>query len=272
MKKLILLITTIAGLISCEKNEVNIQNLNNNQITALGHAGMGIGNVLPMNSFESISRAIHTGADGVEIDIQLSFDGEFVAYHDSHLEDNSNKNGRFYQMYWKDIGRAKYKDPALTNFKVSSLEQILSGIPNVDHYVISFDCKLFNPDRSEEYINSYVEKLFRVITKYGLEQNCIVEFKDERLAAKLKGKHPEIKQFFFAEFNKALEVVQALDLNGINMDISEISKAQVDLAHQNGIMISVYNTHKKQRNKRAIELNVDINQTDRLAHFLRILD
>ena len=117
-----------------------------------------------------------------------------------------------------------------------------------------------------------MEKLFRVITKYGLEQNCIVEFKDERLAAKLKGKHPEIKQFFFAEFNKALEVVQALDLNGINMDISEISKAQVDLAHQNGIMISVYNTHKKQRNKRAIELNVDINQTDRLAHFLRILD
>jgi len=38
-----------------------------------------------------------------------------------------------------------------------------------------------------------VEKLFRIITKYGLEQNCIIEFKDEKLATKLNREYLEIE-------------------------------------------------------------------------------
>jgi glycerophosphoryl diester phosphodiesterase len=115
MKKLIFAIVVLIGFTSCKKKALNIQNLNNNEITALGHAGMGIGNVLPMNSFESISRAINMGADGVEVDVQFSLDEEFVAFHDSYLDNNSNKEGQIYQMLWKDIAKASYRNPVLSN-------------------------------------------------------------------------------------------------------------------------------------------------------------
>ncbi|MEM6965736.1 MAG: hypothetical protein AAF573_13290, partial [Bacteroidota bacterium] len=63
------LITILLLLSSCTRNNIDlsqIENLNNNQITALGHAGMGIASQFPINTFESIKSALSLGADGVE--------------------------------------------------------------------------------------------------------------------------------------------------------------------------------------------------------------
>ncbi len=56
--------------------------------SVIGHRGMGIynaGSEHTENSIEGFRSALRAGADGVELDVQLSADGEAVVYHDSRL-------------------------------------------------------------------------------------------------------------------------------------------------------------------------------------------
>ena len=66
MKKIITLILIVL-ICSCSKENIDIINLNNNKIDALGHGGMGTRSVYPLNAFESILKCLNSGADGTEI-------------------------------------------------------------------------------------------------------------------------------------------------------------------------------------------------------------
>ncbi|RSK49868.1 glycerophosphodiester phosphodiesterase [Hymenobacter rigui] len=62
----------------------------------IGHAGSGFFhffNPLPPSSLRSITRALHRGADGVEVDIRLSQDSVPVLYHDNLLNSMTNGEG-----------------------------------------------------------------------------------------------------------------------------------------------------------------------------------
>jgi len=47
----------------------------------------------PENTLEAFSAAVEQGADGIELDVQLSKDGEIVVAHDARLERVSNGTG-----------------------------------------------------------------------------------------------------------------------------------------------------------------------------------
>ncbi len=47
----------------------------------------------PENTLEAFSTAIKQGADGIELDVHLSKDGEIVVAHDARLERVSNGTG-----------------------------------------------------------------------------------------------------------------------------------------------------------------------------------
>ena len=98
-----------------------------------------------------------------------------------------------------------------------------------------------------------------------------VEFKRKALINSLKIKRPELKIFAYANFEKGTELVNEFQLQGITISVNDISKDEVVKAHNNGIMIAVFNTHSKSRNIEAIEKNVDFIQTDRVKHLIKIL-
>ncbi|MCA8830257.1 glycerophosphodiester phosphodiesterase [Hymenobacter pini] len=62
----------------------------------IGHAGSGFFhffNPLPPSSLRSVERALHRGADGVEVDVRLSQDSIPVLYHDNTLASMTNGMG-----------------------------------------------------------------------------------------------------------------------------------------------------------------------------------
>src|SRR5690606_17296815 len=54
----------------------------NTKVIILGHRGMGVEYYKPENTYESIIPALGIGADGCEIDIQMTKDSVLVLYHD----------------------------------------------------------------------------------------------------------------------------------------------------------------------------------------------
>ena len=70
----------------CEKQEdFNVKNLNHNIIMILGHAGMGDLYKYPNNTMESIEPVLGIGADGTELDIQMTKDSVLILFHDETL-------------------------------------------------------------------------------------------------------------------------------------------------------------------------------------------
>lgn len=77
-----------------------------------GHSGMGETNTfqpLPINSWASFTQALdHTGADGVEIDVQITVDSALVAFHEQDLNYSTNCVGCIPHMYHTDLEQCTY--------------------------------------------------------------------------------------------------------------------------------------------------------------------
>ncbi len=272
MRRIAMILLSMFFLVSaCKKEHFDIHNLNNNVIAVVGHGGMGINNAYPINSFESVQYALALGSDGVEIDVQMTKDSVLVAFHQERLEDATDASGRVYNKTWDEIKDTRYKDPLYSHYRLVSLDELFSHLYRSSQQRIFLDCKNFKPDTSEAYVNTFTNALILLIDKHDLHKDVVVELKRENMAASLKNRRPDIQQFIYTKFDMAMDICERLHLEGIVSDVNEISKDEVWIAHQKGVMVAVFNAHSKKTNRDAIEKNVDVIQTDRLKYLIRLL-
>src|ERR1700741_3054428 len=97
----------IAGLIisvflfSCKKDPP-LTNLNGDKIGCFGHAGMGSRSVYPANTLQSFEACLDKGADGTEMDIQVTKDGVLVIYHNDDLSSATACGGVVRDLNWEE--------------------------------------------------------------------------------------------------------------------------------------------------------------------------
>lgn len=271
MKKTIAIFTILLTVSSCQKEDFEIINLNNNKITVLGHGGMGIGQMYPINSFESIVNCLNLNPDGTELDVQMTKDSILVAFHDEFLENSTNFSGQIFNKTWDEIKNAKYKDPLYTNYKLITLDELFTNIETISKYTFFFDCKVYTPDTSKIYLNTLSNALIRTIDKYNLSNSVYIEFKTKDLIKSLKTKRPDLKIFASSGYEYAIEMINEFQLQGMVISLDKISEEEVLSAHKNGIMVAVSDIGSKNRNIEAIEKNVDFIQSDKVKHLINTL-
>lgn len=71
----------------------------------LGHRGAPL--VAPENTIAGFALALEVGADGVELDVQLSADGVPVVIHDETLQRTTGVTGRVADLSWRRISRIR---------------------------------------------------------------------------------------------------------------------------------------------------------------------
>ena len=87
----------------------------NPKLVVLGHAGSGFYTALspfnfrPPSSWRGVRRALLRGADGVEIDLQMSRDSVIMLYHDQHLQDGSTGTGCISERTAAEIVQVRYR-------------------------------------------------------------------------------------------------------------------------------------------------------------------
>ena len=126
-------------LYGCKKSDTEgLTNLNNNQITVLGHRGSGasgVDNPYPDNTLESMEVGIdELGADGIEMDVQLSKDNYLMLHHNADLNSATTCNGKI-NTYPKDelkkclINTSFYNVP-LKDYYLATLEEVFERFKN----------------------------------------------------------------------------------------------------------------------------------------------
>lgn len=88
------------------------------------YAHRGASNDAPENTMPSFELAYQYGADGLELDVQLTKDGEVVVIHDDEVDRTSNGSGLVEKMYYKDLKKldfGSWKDEKFKGVQIPKL-------------------------------------------------------------------------------------------------------------------------------------------------------
>ncbi len=271
MKKIIFF--CLVALISCRKEKFNILNLNGNKITALGHAGMGIEDTYPINSGESILKCLNLGVDGTEFDVQMTKDSVLVLHHGNDLSDNTNLKGVINSLNWSEVKNAYYTATPHLKYSIISLDQLFSKIENIQKYKFTFDCKLYtNTNNIDRFYESYINAVVNIIQKYRVENNVYIESQSEYFLDLFKNKKSDSKLFIYrSTFESGLDIALSKGLFGITISTRNITKEQIKIAHDNNLLVAIWNIHSKSDNVDAINKNPDFIQTDKVKNLIKLL-
>ena len=272
-----------AFLLACAKPDTsNIDNLNDGRIDVLGHAGMGVESPfqhLPINSLTSLEQAIAaTGADGIEIDAQLSMDDHMIAFHEQDLNYTTNCSGCIPELSLSEIIDCQY----VTNhnggsFSLTTISHMVNGYADHSSKPIMFiDCKTALQCIPQSEIASYSERfaaaLVDLIQTNDRISNVWVDLQGHELAIALKQMAPDIRVYWFAsDPDRDIEEAVLLGLDGITVDSNRITKEQIKNAHDAGLLVSLYDVSDIFSTREAIDKHPDHLITDNISVALDLL-
>ncbi|PLK45348.1 glycerophosphodiester phosphodiesterase family protein [Emticicia sp. TH156] len=274
MKKICTMLFML-NLVSCKDDHVifEIDNLNRDMITVLGHGGMGIGSTYPMNTFESIINCINLGSDGSEIDVQMTSDGVLVAFHDFDLSVKTNLQGVVNAHTWQELRNGYYNETPYMRYALVSLDQIFSNLENVENYKFTFDCKLYRETTADDaYFARFADAIIAIAEKYGLQRRICIESNDKNFLGIIQQKAVRYKLFIYPDdFTEGLAIAKSMGLYGITVSTNQISAEDVKAAHEAGVRVAVWDARSEQENRDAVQKNPDFIQTDNVKYLVNLL-
>jgi len=265
--RLIFAILALLLISSCAKKPEQV----NKDIKVFGHGGMGNGSTLPMNSLESMLACYHTGAEGNELDIQLTKDSVVIAMHSLELSENTSLKGMVNSLTWAEIAKGYYTENPYLKYNIVSLEQVFQSMNASPDYYFTLDCKRY-PSETKNYDEIFTEQVFRLIEKYGLKNRVLIESDNERFLQLLQEKDSELKLFIYVgTVAEGIAVCERNGFYGITISTRNASKEEIQQVHERNLKIAIWNTHTKKDNREAVEKNPDFIQTEKVSYLLDLL-
>lgn len=273
MTRIIYISILFTILTSCKSESFEIENLNGNKIDALGHAGMGVTDIYPSNSAESILNCLNLGATGSEMDIQMTSDGILVLYHDETLDQKTDLQGTIYSQTWEEIKDARYDEMPYSNYKIARLSDLIENIDHPEDYIFTLDIKLYpDPINFEVQFDEFTDAIIALFNEYNLHSHVYIESQSTQFLSLLQSKASNIDLYYYPQtFQDGLSSALSLNLKGISISTFSITKEEIRQAHDAGVFVTIWNLKSKDDNVDAIQKNPDMIQTDKVKYLVDIL-
>lgn len=230
-------------------------------VQVIGHGGMGAGSAYPMNSGHSLAAALALGAQGVELDVQLTADSVLVAYHDELLDGTTTCAGKVNAMTWAKLQEC----PVLvdgTAFPFVRVDALL--LAYADQYPdagFTLDCKLFAADDWWSYLQTYSRALARLNRQWPGRLTAECQVND--LLRLTQHEAPDMALFLYGtEADAAIRRAATSHYAGVTMHHAAITADEVRMAQELGLEVAVFGVGGRLGHYRALRKGVDRLQTD----------
>lgn len=258
---------------SCRKEHIEVDNLNGGKVIALGHGGMGIHDLLPMNSAASLLSALHTGADGTEMDVRLTLDGKLVAFHDLDLSVSTTGTGAIADLTWAQVAQARYLQPLYGDHGIVDIDHFLSHADVPSGAILYFDVK---PDPGAQdpalYRERMADAMAALFTRHDLLARSFVECRDIGIAVAVQARLPSARLLSYSpSFDEALGLAVQHDLFGVSHFGDQVSADQVRTAHEQGKWVALVAEHRNEQRSTG-EKGPEIIISDELKHLADLLE
>jgi glycerophosphoryl diester phosphodiesterase len=142
------------------------------EVMTLIFAHRGSAGTHPENTMDAFLEAERVGADGIELDVQMTRDGEIVVIHDETVDRTTNGKGYIKDYHFKDLRKLHanytFKKKLFNKQKVPTLSEVFDWMKGN-----SLVCNIELKNSIMDY-EGMEEKVVRMINKYGYSDRIII--------------------------------------------------------------------------------------------------
>ncbi|MRH41120.1 glycerophosphodiester phosphodiesterase [Aquibacillus halophilus] len=233
-------------------------------------AHRGASGKAPENTMAAFKLAVDHGADGIELDVQMSNDGHLVVIHDETIDRTTDGTGWVCELSLEQLRsvRAGHRSKIYKREKIPLLSEVL---------------ELLQPTKMElniELKNNLIpyegleEKLINLISKYGMEKRTVISSFNHNSIAKLSIICPEIEKAILYEMGifEPWEYAKKVGAQSIHPHFHNSSRSIVDRMHKEGMSVRPWTVNTDTEFMEMLEMDVDAVITNYPLKMKRILE
>ena len=214
-------------------------------------AHRGASTETPENTMAAFQKAIDDMADYIELDVQLTSDGEVIVMHDSNAYRTTGVDENIANMTYKEVRRldaGSWYSVEYKGEKVPGLREVLE----LAQGKIKLNIELKPADNSEEL----ARKTVALIEKYNMENDCVItSFSSSALsAAKSCDENIRVGYILSAAYGDYYDM-KNIDFFSVNAAF--LSKRTIDAIHNSGKQVYAWTVNNKDSIKNLTNKGVD---------------
>lgn len=220
-------------------------------------AHRGASGYAPENTLEAFKLAMEMGADGFELDVHLSADGELIVIHDETVDRTTNGKG-----YVKDMTLAQLKQldackdmEAYRGARIPTLGQVYDLIKDT-HHMVNVEIKTDNI-----FYKDIEKKCLELEQEKGMQGRILYSSFNHYTAVELKHLAPDAKVglLYEEELYHPWEYAKSLDMDAIHPPKKNVYiPGLVEGALAAGIAVNVWTVNDEDTMKECLKYGIGI--------------
>lgn len=216
----------------------------------------------PENTMESFIAAEAFGADGIELDVHLTLDGDIAVIHDTTVDRTTDGTGRVVDFTMEELKKLKanyhYKHFFKKTARIPSLREVFQWMDG-NHLICNIELK--NNDLPYEGLE---EKVIALIKEFNYEDRIIISSFNHYSLVYIVNNWPEIETapLYSDLLYKPWEYAKCLCSRGIHPKYKSVSDSIIKATMDEGIAVRPYTVNKERDIKRLLQINCSAIITD----------
>ncbi|GGE76685.1 glycerophosphodiester phosphodiesterase [Priestia taiwanensis] len=224
-------------------------------------AHRGVKSTHPENTMIAFKEAVNVGADGIELDVQLSKDGEIIVIHDETLDRTTTGKGAVQDYTLEELKQIDAGEKFNTVFKGETIPTLREVFEWATTNKLLLNVELKN---DVIHYNELEEKVIALIEEFELHSRIILSSFNHQSIAKLSTLAPELEHALLYE-EKENEIVQNIHqnrANGFHPNFKWLTEEMIKEVQQAGFIVRPYTVNNMADVQRMIDYGVDVIITD----------
>ncbi|NMH68683.1 glycerophosphodiester phosphodiesterase [Bacillus sp. RO3] len=216
----------------------------------------------PENTMEAFYEAERVGADGIELDVQLTQDGEIVVIHDETVDRTTNGKGFVKDYRLIDIQKLqanyKFKSKLFKKNRVPSLREVFEWLKGND---LLCNIELKNSIMDYEGLE---EKVIQLIREFGYENRIIISSFNHYSIVACYRLEPavEIAPLYSSGLYMPWIYAQSIRAKAIHPNVKAAPDYIIEESLRNGIAVRPYTVNKINQMERLMKIGCSAFVTD----------
>ncbi len=221
----------------------------------IAHRGMS--GTYPENTMLSFIKAAEAGADGIELDVHLSRDGEVMIMHDESLERTAGMKKLLMECTRAELEKTnagRTKDDAFGFTPVPSLEEYLSWVKDTGLYT-NIELKT-----APVYYPGIEEKTIRLIQRFSLEDRIIFSSFNWLSVIRARELDPDIRSGFLIASPRIVNIgslIHSIGMEYYHPDYSLLSDSAVSELKASSCGINAWTVNDDECIRKCLAWDVD---------------
>lgn len=217
-------------------------------------AHRGASKTAPENTIPAFEQAVESGADYIELDVQLTKDGRLIVLHDDKIDRTTDGKGMASELTYDEIqqysaGKWFDKEGTYSDVKVPEFREVLDAVGG--------DILLNIEIKNHGDINRTAEMVVELIDEYELRKSCYVTSFSYKALKKVKELDPKIKTALISHIAPSTVYSQMKYIDAVSMNYLFVNQSVVNYAHRSGKRVFVWTVDRTADMQKMVSLGVD---------------